>query len=155
MLFMTPMKLANNLASSRAASFFSVFFLLLFSDAEAAILPFLFLFLRPKGRGLPEPKRSYARNTARTARHSPSREGSWAVTARPREPLRYGSLRPIRAPLATSASNTTPAAREFLAAGTRRGSKQRTNRHAMTSLSGARPARDKRSAEGGRRRFSL
>lgn len=39
MLFMTPMKPANNLASSRAASFFSVFFLLLFSTPEAAILP--------------------------------------------------------------------------------------------------------------------
>lgn len=38
MLFMTPMKPANNLASSRAASFFSVFFLLLFSTPEAAIL---------------------------------------------------------------------------------------------------------------------
>lgn len=38
MLFMTPMKPANNLASSRAASFFSVFFLLFFSTPEAAIL---------------------------------------------------------------------------------------------------------------------
>lgn len=38
MLFMTPMKPANSLASSRAASFFSVFFLLLFSTPEAAIL---------------------------------------------------------------------------------------------------------------------
>lgn len=38
MLFMTPMKPANNLASSRAASFFSVFFLQLFSTPEAAIL---------------------------------------------------------------------------------------------------------------------
>ena len=38
MLFMTPVKPANNLASSRAASFFSVFFLLLFSTPEAAIL---------------------------------------------------------------------------------------------------------------------
>ena len=38
MLFMTPMKLAIHLASSPAASFFSVFFLLLFSTSEAAIL---------------------------------------------------------------------------------------------------------------------
>lgn len=38
MLFITPMKPANNLASSRAASFFSVFFLLHFSTPEAAIL---------------------------------------------------------------------------------------------------------------------
>lgn len=38
MLFMTPVKPANNLASSPAASFFLVF-LLLFSTPEAATLP--------------------------------------------------------------------------------------------------------------------
>jgi hypothetical protein len=38
MLFMTPMNPASSLASSRAASFFSVFFLLLFSTPEVAIL---------------------------------------------------------------------------------------------------------------------
>lgn len=38
MAFMTPMKEASSFASSRAASFFSVFFLLLFSDPGAAML---------------------------------------------------------------------------------------------------------------------
>lgn len=38
MLFMTLMKPASSLASSRAASFFSVFFLPLFSTADVAIL---------------------------------------------------------------------------------------------------------------------